>query len=437
MELRLFIASLIVGMPWGLLSAADLTSADHRFIQIMEFKSSDGTFYPTSDEWAAAAHLFLKTEFSDDKLLKQTALDQGLLNPVSVIDGNSEALSKSSEALYLAYREFREKSPKSKWFVKERLPTRIDSVARDLKASSYLVGKKMGAIVVPLVCPPPVDPKKDQAVDQILKSSKLLSTAGSTLAKNIVDSPEAIAELTGQDWKKDWTTDRAKAFVQYLDSKGIFLKESDLAVMSRAENGLIPATPGMVKMEKVEFLVVHHTAGRQDYDLKGGQLDHMNRLVNPRDPSKGTWSDFGAHYLLGVKNGTWRMQEGRLPWFKGAHAAPPAEVFNPLLRMPNSNSIGIETAGLYTDEPPPPEALIYIYSLAKVLKDENSDLVKRMNAEGVKVDLKGVKGHLECSGKGHTVCPGAAYLPVIQEIDRLMFSNAPAQAEIKVREPIQ
>ncbi len=340
--------------------------------------------------------------------------------------GSSEALRNKIQSFYSTYVTFRtgqnsqgEPNASSRWFRQERLPQRLSEIVEQLARES-----------APVQCPPAPAAGAEQLIKEVEKRTLPASNANAPSGQTFLSDSTQLDE-----WKKNWNQKKAIEFVRYLNANGIYLNGKELEIVSREENGLLPPQGSMKKMEKIEYLVIHHTASRQDFDVKGCQRDHMSRLANAKNPPpenlkegspeylKYFWSDIGPHFFVGIHSSqkNWRIQAGRDPWFQGAHARP-----NNQEKAGNPNSIGVETAGMYEEEVPPPEALLYVYSLARNLKDQNSSLVQSIKAQGVGVEMKGIRGHQECDG---TLCPGKAYMGVVTEMNRLLFPLVPEKKE--------
>jgi len=355
------------------------------------------------------------------------------MHSVSAIPGfiTPNGLSKTETAglkkVYDVFSVFRTGSSenvpnaKSKWFRDLRLPEVID-VAHTLLSKACEEKDPLKEIL---------NAGDTDLAAEVSKSEPEkvpARTAGGALALKMLSDPSELKE-----WRAKWSTQSAIQFVRYLYTNSIYLAEADLGVVGRQASGLVKPAGKMNVMPKIEYLVIHHTATGEDLNLKNVQRDHMNRLVSSNDPSKGTWSDIGPHYFV-MKDKTspdWQIFAARDPWYRGAHAPPKVEG-----GPGNPNSIGIETAGLYRDGAPPPEALLKVYSLIQAFSKKDSQLNKGIEAterEGARtrVEIKGIVGHLECSREGHTECPGAGYLPIIQEWNRLLF---PAGATLKQKE---
>ena len=124
----------------------------------------------------------------------------------------------------------------------------------------------------------------------------------------------------------------------------------------------------MEKLEKVEYLVIHHSQREKD----------SPRFIKKRHLKRG-WEDIGYHYVI-TKRG--RLAKGRSKKYIGAH-----------VKGHNRNSLGICLIGNFDKEFPTKKQL---KKLIKFLKK----LSKKYNIKN-----KNIVGHREFKGVTKT-CPG-------------------------------
>lgn len=142
-------------------------------------------------------------------------------------------------------------------------------------------------------------------------------------------------------------------------------------------------------MRRVDWIVVHHTAGPDHPDT-------LDTAAIRRWHVEGRgWRDIGYHVLVERVDGVPTAVFGR-PWrVPGAHCPPR-----------NRDSIGVAIVGDFSTSPPHAELRFFVVALL-------ADLCEVL---GVRPDR--VVGHREAQ-PGHTACPGALDMGAIREALRV------------------
>jgi hypothetical protein len=131
----------------------------------------------------------------------------------------------------------------------------------------------------------------------------------------------------------------------------------------------------MNRLEKVEYLIIHHTSRNNDFPF----------FVRLRHKYLRGWDDIGYHYLIGgtgffTKNG--RIYPGRPEGMKGAHTFGY-----------NRRSLGICLIGNFEKTAPSKEQFESLFSLLE------------QKAKQYSVPIEKILGHGELPG-ADTACPG-------------------------------